>query len=158
VTADAVAVVGPGDASSAEERTAEAVGRLLAERGVTVVTGGLGGAMAAACRGARGAGGHTLGLLPGTDRTDANPWVEYVVPTGLGEARNTLVVRAAQALIAVGGEHGTLSEIAFALKVGVPVVGIGTWEVHRRGAPDPGILVATSPVEAVEAACVALAR
>jgi uncharacterized protein (TIGR00725 family) len=156
VSAPTVAVVGPGVASSDEERTAEEVGRLLAARGVTVVTGGLGGVMAAASRGARQAGGHTLGLLPGSDRADANPWVEHAVPTGLGEARNTLVVRASHAVIAVGGAYGTLSEIAFALKLGVPVVGLDTWELHRRGARDPGILAVSSPAEAVEVACAAL--
>jgi uncharacterized protein (TIGR00725 family) len=153
VTAPMVAVVGAGRASADEERWAEEIGRRLAARDVTVVTGGLGGVMAAACRGAREAGGRTVGLLPGTDRDDANPWVEVVLPTGLGEARNTLVVRAAQALIAVGGEHGTLSEIAFARKVGVPVVGLDTWELRRHGVTDPGITVASTPAEAVELAC-----
>ena len=124
-----VAVVGPGDATAEQESTAEEVGRALAARGVVVVTGGLGGVMAAASRGAREAGGTTLGLLPGDDRAEANPWVSVAVPTGLGELRNGLVVRAADALIAVGGGYGTLSEIALALKADKRVVGIGSWEI-----------------------------
>lgn len=148
----AVAVVGAGSPSPDDEARAEAVGRGLAEAGALVVTGGLGGVMAAACRGAQAAGGTTLGLLPGSERAAANPWVSIAVPTGLGEARNALVVRAADALVAVGGEHGTLSEIAFALKIGVPVVGLDTWELRRRGVVDPGIVVATSPEEAVSRA------
>jgi uncharacterized protein (TIGR00725 family) len=125
-----VAVVGPGDASPEELHTAEEVGAGLAAAGVVVVTGGLGGVMEAACRGARSRRGRTLGILPGEDRDAANGWVEIAVATGLGELRNGLVVRAADAVVAVGGGHGTLSEIALALKLGRPVVGIGTWEVH----------------------------
>ena len=108
---------------------AEAVGRELAARGVVVVCGGLGGVMEAACRGAKEAGGHTVGILPGADRAAANPFVDRAVPTGLGEARNALVVRAADALIAVGGGYGTLSEIALALKAGKRVVGLGSWDI-----------------------------
>src|SRR3954452_2780537 len=107
-----VAVVGPGEAAPEEIATAEEVGRLLAERGALVVCGGLGGVMEAACRGAKEGGGATLGILPGLDRSHANPYVDVAVPTGLGEARNAFVVRAADALVAVGGEYGTLSEIA----------------------------------------------
>lgn len=124
-----VAVVGPGDATDAALQTAEAVGKLLAERDAVLVCGGLGGVMAAACRGAWAAGGVTVGILPGIDRAEANEWVTVAIPTGLGELRNGLVVRAADAVIAVGGAYGTLSEIALALKTGVPVVGLGTWEI-----------------------------
>jgi uncharacterized protein (TIGR00725 family) len=123
---------------------AEAVGRGLAARGAVVVCGGLGGAMEAACRGAKEAGGMTVGLLPGLDRRDANPYVDVAVTTGLGEARNALVVRAADALIAVGGGYGTLSELGLALRTGKRVVGLGTWEID-------GIEPASSPEEAVEA-------
>jgi uncharacterized protein (TIGR00725 family) len=119
------------------------VGRELASRGVVLVCGGLGGVMEAACRGAKGGGGTTIGILPGTDRAAANPFVDFAFPTGLGEARNALVVRAADALIAVGGAYGTLSEIAFALKAGKPVAGLGTWDVD-------GVTVADSPEAAVE--------
>ena len=125
-----VAVVGPGEASPEELHTAEEVGAGLAAAGAVVVTGGLGGVMEAACRGARSRRGRTLGILPGDDRDAANGWVEIAVPTGMGELRNGLVVRAADAVVAIGGGHGTLSEIALALKLGRPVVGIGTWEVH----------------------------
>jgi uncharacterized protein (TIGR00725 family) len=138
-----VAVVGPGDASSQEIALAEEVGAGLAAAGAVVVTGGLGGVMEAACRGARSRGGRTLGILPGEDREDANGWVEIAVATGLGELRNGIVVRAADALIAVGGGHGTLSEIALALKLGRPVVGLGTWEVH-------GVEHVSTPEDAVD--------
>ena len=121
--------MGGGDASDAQRAVAEDVGRLLAEAGAVVVTGGLTGVMEAASKGAREAGGTTLGILPGADRRDANPWVEVAVPTGMGEARNALVVRAADAVIAVGGEWGTLSEIAFARKTGKPVVGVESWNL-----------------------------
>ena len=125
-----VAVVGPGEASPDQLHTAEEVGAGLAAAGVVVVTGGLGGVMEAACRGARSRRGRTLGILPGDDRDAANGWVEIAVPTGMGELRNGLVVRAADAVVALGGGYGTLSEIALALKLGRPVVGLGTWEVH----------------------------
>ena len=122
---------------------AEAVGRELAARGAIVVCGGLGGVMEAACRGAKEAGGHTVGILPGLDRVAANPFVDTAVPTGLGEARNALVVRAADALIAVGGGYGTLSEIALALKAGKRVVGLESWDIEGMVAvADPAAAVA----------------
>jgi uncharacterized protein (TIGR00725 family) len=113
-----------------ELHAAEEVGAGLADAGAVVVTGGLGGVMEAACRGARSRRGRTIGILPGENRDAANGWVEIAIATGLGELRNGLVVRAADALVAVGGGHGTLSEVALALKLGRPVVGLGTWEVH----------------------------
>jgi uncharacterized protein (TIGR00725 family) len=130
-----IAVVGSGRADEREIAEAEAVGHGLASAGAIVVCGALGGVMAAACRGAKAAGGTTIGILPGADRAAANQWVDFAIPTGLGEARNALVVRAADALVAVGGEYGTLSEIALALKAGKPVVGLGTWRLDRE--PDP---------------------
>ncbi|HYM57853.1 MAG TPA: TIGR00725 family protein [Solirubrobacteraceae bacterium] len=137
-----MAVVGPGDGGDLE--AAESVGRELARRGAVVVCGGLGGVMEAACRGAREAGGTTVGILPGTDRAAANPFVDIAIPTGLGEARNALVVRAADALVAVGGGYGTLSEIALALKAGKRVVGLGSWEIEgMEQAADPESAVAT---------------
>jgi uncharacterized protein (TIGR00725 family) len=102
----------------------------LAAAGVVLVTGGLGGVMEAACRGARSRGGRTIGILPGLDRDAANGWVQVALATGLGELRNGLVVRGADAVVAVGGGHGTLSEIGFALKLGRPVVGVGSWQVQ----------------------------
>lgn len=144
-----VAVVG-GMVEADAERVAEEVGRLLAERGAIVLTGGLGGVMAAASRGAARAGGTTVGLLPGDDRGDANEWVAVALATGMGEARNALIARAAEALIAVGGEFGTLSEIALALKLGRPVVGIDTWEIRRSGVTVDPILRARDAADAVE--------
>jgi uncharacterized protein (TIGR00725 family) len=138
-----VAVVGPGQASARELAQAEEVGAALADLGAVVVTGGLGGVMEAACRGARSRRGHTIGILPGEDRAQANGWVEIALATGLGELRNGLVVRASDALVAVGGSYGTLSEVALALKLGRPVVGLGTWAVH-------GVAQATTPADAVE--------
>jgi uncharacterized protein (TIGR00725 family) len=136
--------VGPGEAGPEVVVAAEAVGRELAARGAVVVCGGLGGAMEAACRGAKSAGGTTVGLLPGLDRRDANPHVDVAVLTGLGEARNALVVRTGDALVAVGGGYGTLSEIALALRTGKRVVGLRTWEID-------GIEAVSSPEEAAEA-------
>jgi uncharacterized protein (TIGR00725 family) len=144
-----VAVVGPGRASAAELETAESVGAGVAASGAVLVCGGLGGVMEAACRGARSRRGMTVGLLPGLDREDANGWVEVAIPTGLGEARNVLVVRAADAVIAVGGAWGTLSEIALAMKTGRPVVGVGTWELSQAGRPVEGIVAADGPEQAV---------
>ena len=130
----AVAVIGPGRASARQEAAAHEIGAGLARAGLLVVTGGLGGVMQAACRGASEAAGQTLCVLPGPDSSAANHWCQVVVPTGLGEARNALVVRAAQAVVAIGGAWGTLSEIALALRGGVPVFGIETWELR----PPPG--------------------
>ena len=146
-----IAVVGPGEASAAQLDDAETVGRDLAAGGAVVVCGGLGGVMEAACRGAKEAGGTTLGILPGAERSAANVWVDVAVSTGLGEARNALVVRAADAVVAVAGEFGTLSEIALALKAGKPVIGLGTWELGRD--PDPVVRAG----DGAEAAALALA-
>ncbi len=143
-----MAVVGASEADEDISEAAEAVGRGLARRGAVVVCGGLGGVMEAACRGAKAEGGTTVGILPRHDRDDANPYVDLALPTGLGEARNTLVVRAADALVAVGGEFGTLSEIAFALRVGTPVVGVRTWELARAGSPVDAIVRVDEPEEA----------
>ena len=147
-----IAVVGPGRADRDELATAEEVGAQVAAAGAVLVCGGLGGVMEAACRGARSRGGRTVGLLPGLDRGEANGWVEIAVPTGLGEARNALVVRAADAVVAVGGGWGTLSEIALALKTGRPVVGLGTWEPAQDGQVVEGIAAMNSPSEAVSEA------
>jgi uncharacterized protein (TIGR00725 family) len=140
-----VAVIGPSDATSQQTRAAEAIGRGLADSGAIVVCGGLGGVMAAACHGASAAAGVSIGLLPETDRTTANEWVQIALPTGLGELRNGLVIRAADAVIAVGGAYGTLSEIALALKTNVPVIGLHTWDIG-------GIERVNTPAEAVQRA------
>jgi uncharacterized protein (TIGR00725 family) len=140
-----VGVVGPGEATPDQLDTAETVGRILAERSAILVCGGLGGVMEAAARGAAGADGLVVGILPGLDRTTANRYVTVAIATGLGEMRNPLVVRCSDVLIAVGGAYGTLSEIAFALRTGVPVVGLGTWDLAD-------VLETPGPAEAVELA------
>lgn len=135
---------------AAHEDRAEEVGRLLAEHGATVVTGGLGEVMAAAARGARSAGGTTIGILPGESRTAANEWLDHVVVTGIGHGRNLAVVASGDAVIAVGGRYGTLAEIGFALTLGRPVVVLEPgWEVD-------GTRRARTPAEAVEFALTAI--
>ena len=153
-----VAVVGGGHADEADCDAAARVGRALGEAGALVVTGGLGGVMAAACRGARDGGGSSLGILPGADRSAANAFVDVAVATGLGEGRNVLVVRNADALVAVGGEFGTLSEIALALQAGIPVVGLGTFELAKQGREVPGVIRAGTPEEAADVALREAAR
>src|SRR3989442_629143 len=148
----AIAVIGAGQCDAQTAALAEEVGRRLAQAGATLVCGGLGGVMEAACRGAKSTGGLTIGVLPGSDRADANRWVDIAIPTGLGEARNILVVRSAQAVIAVGGEFGTLSEIAFALKLGIPVFGLNTWQLARGGTIKPIIPQAATAGEDVNRA------
>ena len=143
MTGPVVAVCGPGvDASDGECAWAEEVGGLLAEAGAVLVCGGLGGVMEAACRGSRSKLGFTVGLLPGEDAEEANGWVSLAIPTGMGEARNLMIVRSARAVIAIGGGWGTLSEVAFALKRGTPVVSLGSFALD-------GVLAAASPEEAV---------
>lgn len=152
-----IGVIGDGTCSPAVAATAEEVGRRLAERGAVVVCGGLGGVMEAACRGAKSAGGLTIGILPTDSRRHANRYVDLPIVTGLGEARNVLVAKTSQVVVAVGGMYGTLSEIAIALKVGVPVVGIETWRLQRLGEWDAGIISVETPAAAVEKA-LALAK
>ena len=148
-------MVGPGDAgeaSDAERELAREMARLLAERGAVVVTGGLGGVMTAAAQGCSEAGGTAVALLPGSDRADANPYSSIVLPTGLGELRNGLIVRAADAVIAIGGSWGTLSEIALARRIGVPVICVGEWTLESASGVDLSLSVAGSAAEAVELA------
>lgn len=147
-----IAVIGISSCSPAEAKLAVHVGELLAQRGVTIICGGLGGVMEAACRGAKSKGGLTVGILPGGDPSTANPWVDIPVVTGLGEARNVVVVKSAQAVIAIGGSYGTLSEIAFALKNGVPVIGLNTWSLSRNGQEDDSIISAQSAADSVDKA------
>jgi uncharacterized protein (TIGR00725 family) len=128
-----VAVIGASRASPEDRDAAHAAGRRLAELGAIVVTGGRGGVMEGACEGAKSAGGQTVGILPGLDRDDANAFVDIALPTGLGEMRNGLVARAAQAVVAVGGAWGTLAEIAFARAAGTPVFGVRSWELGADG-------------------------
>ncbi len=140
-----VAVIGASAATAEQERVSEEVGRLLAQAGAIVITGGGGGVMEAASRGAAQAGGTVVGILPGTDRSHANEWVSIALPTGLGELRNGLIVRAADAAVAVGGAYGTLSEIALAMVGEIPVIGLGTWDID-------GVQSAATPDEAVRCA------
>jgi uncharacterized protein (TIGR00725 family) len=147
-----VAVCGGDPCTEGEARWAEEVGRLLAREGAVLVCGGLGGVMEAAARGAATEGGLVVGILPGTSRVSGNPHLTVAIPTGLGQMRNALIVRAADAIVAVGGGFGTLSEIALALKAGVPVVGLGTWDLAHRGRPVEAIRRASSPAEAVRQA------
>lgn len=137
---------------------AETLGRCLAETGAIVVCGGGTGVMTAVCRGAQAAGGTTVGLLPGGDRATGNPYLTVALPTGLGEGRNVLLVRASDALVAVGGGFGTLSEIALALRVGLPVVGLATWALALAGDPVDAFPVAQSPEEAARLAVQAASR
>jgi uncharacterized protein (TIGR00725 family) len=161
-----IAVCAPGTATDDELLLAGAVGRLLGERGCVLVCGGLGGAMAAASRGAREAGGQTIGIIPGYDDRAANPWIDQVICTGLGQARNALVVATGHAVIAVGGGWGTLSEIALALRLGRPVILLGGWaellqsEEGRARITDLGghVLVVKTPEAAVDAAIEAAAQ
>lgn len=145
----AVLVAGTGTSDPDLDVLAEQVGRGLAQVGAVLLCGGLGGVMEAAARGARAEGGRTVGLLPGHDRGAANPYLDVAVPTGLGELRNGLLVRAANAVIAVGGGYGTLSEIALALEAGLPVIGLHTWQLARDSTPDTGIVRAADPADAV---------
>lgn len=144
-----IGVIGGSQCSKKEAQMAEEVGRELAKRGAVLVCGGLGGIMRAACKGASSAGGTTVGILPGNDRQSANPYVQIPVVTGLGEARNVIVVKSAQAVIAVGGSYGTLSEISHTLKNGIPLIGLNTWSISRNGKQDKSIISAKSPAEAV---------
>ncbi|HUJ64865.1 MAG TPA: TIGR00725 family protein [Acidimicrobiales bacterium] len=148
-----VAVVGPSDPAPECYALALEVGRLLAEQGVTLVCGGLGGVMEAAALGASGAGGRVLGILPGRDRGDANPYLTVAVATGLGEIRNGLVVRASDAVVSIGGSWGTLSEVALAQRLGWPVVSLQGWSVvDQNGGSVVGPIAVSSPAEAVEVA------
>ena len=147
-----VAVIGGSEPSPQEARLAEEVGRELARQNAILVCGGLGGAMEAACRGASSAGGMTIGILPGDSASEANPYVQIPIVTGVGYARNMAVVQSAQAVIAVGGSYGTLTEIAYALQGHIPVVGLSTWSISRKGQTDSAIVPASDPADAVKIA------
>ncbi|HEX75050.1 MAG TPA: TIGR00725 family protein [Dehalococcoidia bacterium] len=152
-----IAVIGGGQCSTEEASLAEAVGRELAKRGAILVCGGLGGIMEAACRGATIESGLTVGILPSDDPATSNPYVQISVASGVGYARNIAVVKSAQAVIAIDGDYGTLSEISYALKSGIPVIGLNTWSLSRNGQEDSSIIVAEDAVDAVEKA-VSLAK
>ena len=147
-----IAVIGGGQPTPEEARLAEEVGREIARQGTILVCGGLGGVMEAACRGASSEGGVTIGILPGDRPEAANPYVQIPIATGIGYARNISVVKSAQAVIAIGGSYGTLSEISHALQSGIPVIGLNTWSLSRNGQPDNSIIPAQNPTEAVNKA------
>ena len=150
-----ISVIGDSIAPDHIAELAELVGHELGSRGVTLVCGGLTGVMEAACKGAKAAGGATIGILPGSDPSEANPWVDVPICTGLGYARNIIVVRTGRAVIAVGGAYGTLSEIAHAKVDGIPVIGLQTWSMSRDGRDARGfkhLTLATDAVDAVEKA------
>jgi uncharacterized protein (TIGR00725 family) len=147
-----IAVIGGGECSKEEAELAEAVGRKLAKQGAILVCGGLRGVMEAACKGASAEGGITIGILPGDSRQSANPHVQIPIVTGMGYARNAVVVKSAQAVIAIGGSYGTLSEISHALQNDIPVIGLNTWALSRNAQPDNSIIPVQSPTEAVDKA------
>jgi len=147
-----IAVIGGSQASQKEISLAEEVGRELAQKGVVLVCGGLGGVMEAACRGASSEGGVTIGILPGENRREANRYVQIPIVTGMGYARNVAVVKSAQAVIAIGGSYGTLSEIGHALQNGIPVIGLDTWTLSKNGITNKAIIPAQNPAEAVKKA------
>jgi uncharacterized protein (TIGR00725 family) len=147
-----IGVIGGGQCYKEEARAAEEVGRELARQGAILVCGGLGGVMEAACRGASAGGGVTVGILPGENHQTANPYVQIPIVTGMGYARNVIVVKSVQTVIAIGGSYGTLSEIAHALQSGIPVIGLNTWSLSRNGQQDKSIILAQNPTEAVNKA------
>ena len=147
-----IGVIGDAECSEEVAQIAYEVGRRIGEAGAALVCGGRGGVMEAAARGAKSAGGLTVGILPGVSREEANPHIDIPVVTGLRDARNVIIARSCQVLIAVGGMFGTLSEIALACKFGVPVVGLRTWTIDRPGLTSSPIHRAETPDEAVKMA------
>ena len=147
---DLISVIGGGTCAPEDYARGREVGRLLAERDYVVVTGGLGGVMEAAHRGAREAGGLTIAVLPGIVREEANPFAEIVLTTGMADARNVIVATSGRVAVAVGGNFGTLSEIAFALKHNIPVIGLESWTLPERRLPTEGVRPVETPEEAVD--------
>lgn len=147
-----IGVLGPNTTTEEQYRLGIELGRNIAAAGAILFCGGLGGMMRATAEGAKAAGGQTVGILPGANKASANEFIDIAIPTDLGAYRNALLVRACDAVIAVHGAYGTLSEIAFALRLGIPVIGLHTWKVHREDKIDPGIHVAQTVQEAVERA------
>ncbi|HEX5369381.1 MAG TPA: TIGR00725 family protein [Dehalococcoidia bacterium] len=152
-----IGVIGGAQTTPEMLAQADSVGRELAHRGCVLICGGLGGVMEAACRGAQQAGGTTIGVLPGDDRHEANAYVTLPIVTGIGRARNVIVALTSEALIAVDGGYGTLSELGFALQFGRPVVGIGTWRFGNGAGEDASIVRCEDVVQAVDKA-IELAR
>lgn len=147
-----IAVIGAGQCNKQQYAIARKVGGLIAAQGAILISGGLGGVMEAASRGAKEAGGLTIGILPSARRGDANNYIDIIIPSGLGEARNVLIINSAMAVIAIGGGYGTLSEIAFALKSNTPLIGINTWQQARQGRAVLKMVRAKTAAQAVTAA------
>ena len=147
-----IAIIGTRKPSPEESSLAEEVGRELAKNGITLICGGLGGVMEDACRGARAEGGLTIGIIPGDDPKSANPYVQIPIVTGIGYARNVIIVKTAQAIIAVGGGYGTLTELGHALDSKKPVIGLKTWKFSRNNQMDKSIIRVNSAKEAVSKA------
>lgn len=141
-----IGVIGAANASEEEKRTSEEVGVLIAKGDCLLLCGGMGGVMEAACRGAKSAGGTTIGILPGPEASSANRFIDIPIVTGMGEARNVIVAKSSHSIIAIGGSFGTLSEISFALKSGIPVIGLDTWDVSEE------IIRCETPEQAVRTA------
>jgi uncharacterized protein (TIGR00725 family) len=146
-----IAVIGGSEVAPPAARLAEEVGREIAQRGAVLVCGGMSGVMEAACKGASDAGGLTIGILPG-DRREANPYVRIPIVSGVGYARNVAVVKSAQAVIAIDGSYGTLTEIGYALQSGIPIIGLGTWEIAIDGKAEKNVIRAKNPKDAVDRA------
>ena len=147
-----ISVIGASNPPPQAILAAESVGRELAQKGAVLVTGGLGGIMEAASKGARQVGGTTIGILPGSDPKEANPYVDIAICTGMGYARNIIVVKSGQAVIAIDGAFGTLSEIGHALGDGIPVVALNTWTITKAGSEDKTMVIAKNPKDAVNKA------
>ncbi len=141
-----IAIIGRGQCSRDEAKIVAETAKLLAENGCRIICGGLGGTMEAAARGAKEGGGETVGIIPGKDNSSASPYIDVVISSGMGEARNMLIVRSADIVIAFPGKYGTLSEIAFALVENKPIISLGSWDIA------PEIIKATSPQEVVKIA------
>ena len=147
-----IGVIGGSEVSPQIAQLAEEVGREIARQGAVLVCGGLGGVMEAACKGASDEGGLTIGILPGDNRQTANPYVKIPIVTGIGYARNVAVVKTAQAVIAIDGSYGTLTEIGHALQSGIPVIGLKTWSLSIDDKVDKNIIPAKNPKDAVDKA------
>jgi uncharacterized protein (TIGR00725 family) len=147
-----IGVIGGSEVSAAVAAAAEEVGKEIARHKAVLVCGGMGGVMEAACKGAVSQGGLTIGILPGDSREQANDYVRIPIVTGIGYARNVAVVKTSQAVIAIDGSYGTLTEIGYALQSGIPVIGLGTWTFSSQDRPECEVIPAKSPKEAVDMA------
>ena len=144
-----IGVIGASSPTKKIENLAKEVGCLLAANGAVVICGGLSGVMEAVCRGAKSKGGTTIGVLPGSNPDEANKWIDHVICTGMGEARNLVIIKSSDAVIAVGGGYGTLSEIGFALKLNKPIIGLQTWGLENPNMDNLDLKVVDDPKDAV---------